>query len=499
MKYREEEGEVFDARLRADNPESKEDTPPSPPVMHEGTVNIDMGKADDSPLPADIKGATLKLAREQMDRLLSKYGKDERWRKYVSEDGTPGRKGIMEGLKGEGDIGLTCSLVSYSVLFNMVNGHTESRDWEADYRTLKKGYVILGVEADGEDMPVGLRTQRISRYPMIANALSGAMAEKRMGDVELFALMSEEMVKSLKMSDIVFGVERKGKPVSLTVEEMKLVRALSAYIDYQSDGMTQAVKEVDRAAKEGVGNVPKPSLRISIQDLSRIIRGAAREADIRATGETLLRLGEKEQVLRIHTESRDYKFARPLFLVSEKCWEEFSKIRTGRGRKAKGDMDEEPLLIAVEVVLSHIFLYEARAKYCRFFPERFFPIARRHRDKLFHTLFDVLQNSYRRKCYIPYQKDRKENGGKSVSYIYKISLASLRDRIPTDYTSTRKMQLKFFTDLERAIPDLVEYGIITGETRLSREEGFLYVHYNPLFSEGKELIPDTKDIEEKEG
>ncbi len=498
MKHREEEGEVFDARLRADNPESKEDTPPSPPVMHEGTVNIDMGKADDSPLPADIKGATLKLAREQMDRLLSKYGKDERWRKYVSEDGTPDQNGIIEGLKGE-DIGLTCSLVSYSVLFNMVNGLVEIKDWEADYRTLKKGYVILGVEADGEDMPGELQTQQISRYPIIANALSGAMSEKRMENGDLFALLDEEMVKSLKMSDRVFSVERKGKPVSLTVEEMKLVRALSAYIDYQSDGMIQAVKEIDRAAKEGVGNVPKPSLRVSIQDLSRTIRGAARETDIRSTGETLLSLGEKEQILRIHTKSGDYKFARPLVLIRGKIWKEFSEIRTGRGRKAKGDIDEEPLLIAAEVELSHIFLYEAKAKYCRFFPERFFPIARRHRDKLFHTLFDVLQNSYRRKCYIPYMKDRKENGGKSVSYIYKISLASLRDRIPTDYTSTRKMQLKFFTDLERAIPDLVEYGIITGETRLSREEGFLYVHYNPLFSEGKELIPDTKDIEEKEG
>ncbi len=492
MKHREEEGEVFDARLRADNPESKEDTPPSPPVMHEGTVNIDMGKVDDSPLPADIKGATLELAREQMDRLLSKYGKDERWRKYVSEDGTPDQKGIMERMMGEGDISLTYTLVSYSVLFNMVNGLVEIKDWEADYRTLKKGYVILGVEADGEDMLEELQTQQISRYPIIANALSGAMSEKRRENGDIFVQLNGEMIRKIEESDKINYIDRRGKPVILTVEEMKLVRALSAYIDYQSDGMIQAVKEVDRAAKEGVGNVPKPSLKVSIQDLCRTIKGEVRERDIRNMGALLLGLGQKKQILKIYTDSGVIAFVRPLVDIKQEIWASHITKRTGRGEKAGEGLDKSYLLTAVEVEFAPIFFYEADTKYCRFFPERFFPIARRHRDQLFHTLFDVLQNSYRRKCYIPYMKDRKENGGKSVSYIYKISLASLRDRIPTNYTETRKMHWQFLTDLERAIPDLVEYGIITGETRLSREEGFLYVHYNPLFSGGEELIPETK-------
>lgn len=312
----------------------------------------------------------------------------------------------------------------------------------------------------------------------IANGLSAGLAGRR--QLSLFEELNEDSLASLQRSDEVLYIDRRGKDISLTNDEHLLVKALSARIPFGEENIKNYINELvdtpqDEKGKYITRNI---SLPFSIAELSKTIIGDTKEASIKKIGERLIRLAEVEQAIPYYINGKKLLLSRPLIKLEEKIYDCYSTIRSAKGKRkpTTGTTEEERILLAANVVFTPIFLHEASNKYCPIYEDRYFKIARSNKTEIFLNVLSDLESKWRQ-YYINYQKSKH----KAEALVYKNSTATIRDSLKTDYTSSRKRRSDFIPDLQRAINSLIEYGIITDKSHITKDNTNVVFYYNPDF------------------
>ena len=78
---------------------------------------------------------------------------------------------------------------------------------------------------------------------------------------------------------------------------------------------------------------------------------------------------------------------------------------------------------------------------------------------------------------------------KKVARIYAADTLTIRNRLTTDYEGNRKMMRQFIPDLQKAVNSLIDYGIITDESHITKDKQKVLFFYNPDFvSDGIEML-----------
>lgn len=347
----------------------------------------------------------------------------------------------------------------------------------------------------------GKESKEIGR---ISNALNANIAMRK--QLNLFSCLDDRASETLSLSDKAHYVDRKGKPISLSVEEIQVVKALSYYLPFDSPEIKSYIEEINRlginSAKGETKKVPI-QIPVSVIQLCKDIIGDTREASLIKMSERLERLEQVEQAQYFTLkDGSTFSVVRPLIRFNEKLYKLPSEIRSSRGRK-KSQTDEnkeERILVAANIIYSALFLYEATNKYCPIYKEKLFEVWRKNKTEIFAVLLSDLESKWRQ-YYINSNKaekaaksehkdlrgtDKEEYNrlvaeAKKKALIYKSSTLTIRDRVPTDYETDRKQRSRFIPDLQRAIDSLIEYGIITEESRITKDKENVVFVYNQNF------------------
>lgn len=344
-----------------------------------------------------------------------------------------------------------------------------------------------------------------NRLARISNALSGNIAAVK--QPSLFDELEEEQSTALQKSDKKYYVDRKGKSISLNVEQIKLTKYISSCIHFANEKVKESIAIINTMDANGNTYSNKTlspvQIPISIVNACKDIIGTAKEKDIKTMGERLIALSQIKQVQTFKVGTEEYKAVRPLIMLNEQIYKKYSEVRSKKGRKKEeAPKEEEDILIAANVIVSSLLLYEAQNKYCPFFKEKYFLVSKKNKTELFHILLSDLENKWRQ-YYInytraerQYKKDNKEllstnkeeyykglGLAKKNSLTYKCSLATLRGRVTTDYESQRVYRAKYLKDIQKALASCIEYGIITDKSHVSTDKQNLILVYNANFND----------------
>lgn len=344
-----------------------------------------------------------------------------------------------------------------------------------------------------------------NRLTRISNALSGNIAAVK--QPSLFDELEAEQSTALRKSDKKYYVDRKGKSISLNVEQIKLTKYISSCIHFANKKVKESIAIINTMNAKGEMNSDKTlspvQIPISIVNACKDIIGTAKEKDIKTMGERLIALSQIKQVQTFKVGTEEYKVVRPLILLNEQIYKKYSEVRSKKGRKKEeASKEEEDILIAANVIVSSLLLYEAQNKYCPFFKEKYFLVSKKNKTELFHILLSDLESKWRQ-YYInytraerQYKKDNKEllSANKEEYYkglglakknalTYKCSLATLRGRVTTDYESQRVYRAKYLKDIQKALASCIEYGIITDKSHVSTDKQNLILVYNANFND----------------
>lgn len=345
----------------------------------------------------------------------------------------------------------------------------------------------------------------------VSNALNTNIAIRK--QLNLFSQLDEDSQNKLSISDEAHYVDRRGKAVSLSVEEIQLVKALSSYLPFHSPEIQAYIAAINTMDSTGdYKEVPKAPIQIpvSILQLSKDIIGDTKEASLIKIAERLKRLEGIEQVQYFYTQDGKFSVVRPLIKFNEKIYKHYSEVRSTKGRKKaqEPEVKEAKILVGANIIYSSLFLYEATNKFCPVYTQRLFEVWRKNKTEIFAVLLSDLESKFRQ-YYINSIKAennaKKENkdlratnkdeyyrlvaSAKKKAFIYKSSTATIRDRVTTDYETNRMQRSRFIPDLQRAIDSLVDYGIITDETKITNDKENVVFFYNPDF------VPKDKDLQ----
>lgn len=344
-----------------------------------------------------------------------------------------------------------------------------------------------------------------NRLARISNALSGNIAAVK--QPSLFDELETEQSKALRKSDKKYYVDRKGKSISLNVEQIKLTKYISSCIPFANKNVRENIAIINTMNAKGKMNSDKTlspvQIPISIVNACKDIIGTAKEKDIKTMGERLIALSQIKQVQTFKVGTEEFKVVRPLIMLNEQIYKKYSEVRSKKGRKKEeAPKEEEDILIAANVIVSSLLLYEAQNKYCPFFKEKFFLVSKKNKTELLHILLSDLESKWRQ-YYInytraerQYKKDNKEllstnkeeyykglGLAKKNALTYKCSLATLRGRVTTDYESQRVYRAKYLKDIQKALASCIEYGIITDKSHVSTDKQNLILVYNANFND----------------
>lgn len=344
-----------------------------------------------------------------------------------------------------------------------------------------------------------------NRLARISNALSGNIAAVK--QPSLFDELEAEQSTALRKSDKKYYVDRKGKSISLNVEQIKLTKYISSCIHFANEKVKESIAIINTMNAKGEMNSDKTlspvQIPISIVNACKDIIGTAKEKDIKTMGERLIALSQIKQVQTFKVGTEEFKVVRPLIMLNEQIYKKYSEVRSKKGRKKEeAPKEEEDILIAANVIVSSLLLYEAQNKYCPFFKEKYFLVSKKNKTELFHILLSDLENKWRQ-YYInytraerQYKKDNKEllstnkeeyykglGLAKKNALTYKCSLATLRGRVTTDYESQRVYKAKYLKDIQKALASCIEYGIITDKSHVSTDKLNLILVYNANFND----------------
>lgn len=351
----------------------------------------------------------------------------------------------------------------------------------------------------------------------ISNALNTNIAIRK--QLNLFDYLDEEQQGKLTLSDEAHYIDRRGKTISLSVEEIQIVKALSSYLPFNDPEIKAYITAINTMDAKGELKItPKAPVQIpvSVLQLSKDIIGDTKEASLKKIAERLKRLEEIEQVQYFNVNGERYSVVRPLIRFNEKLYKHYSEIRSSKGRKKAQDPDvkEKKILVGANIIYSSLFLYEATNKYCPLYTQKLFEVWRRNKTELFAILLSDLESKWRQyylnsiKAETAAKQEHKElkatdkdeyyrlvAEAKRKALIYKSNTLTIRDRVTTDYETDRKQRSRFLPDLQRAIDSLVKYGIITDKSHITQDRESVIFVYNAKFvpkDTENLLLPDTE-------
>lgn len=272
-----------------------------------------------------------------------------------------------------------------------------------------------------------------------------------------------ELLVQLKAVDDMRLVDRGGKPTYLTRRQTKIVYALSMFLNQQKEEpeIKAYVLKVSR------GETPKSRIAIpvGITELTKMVTtdGKARERQKREVLKDLKAISDMKQVQTFGeygTEEGKVRFIASLINISE----QLEDLSEGKSL----DMDY------VTVQFGSIFFYELYKKYAIIKPSLFqiWGKAGSGTDtELFGILLsDLLEKYSGHKIAYLNAKAKKGTQGKdkyaSLAYERKKALtyseytSTIMERVSTGYGDSREQKKRFYTDLEKAILALSQYGLI---------------------------------------
>ena len=316
------------------------------------------------------------------------------------------------------------------------------------------------------------------------------------GSKQALALAEMEVVDKQRL------VDRRGKEVYLTFKDMKYIYALSHFLSLIRE--REDVKSYVSKLSQGFTPDFNIILTIDIVALTKFVEidGNARKRQKEATIRELDRLANIKQVITLGRKGeKELKYVDSLITIPTKLIDSTT--------------DKSLDIDVVRVQLGYSFFYELYNKYAVIKPELFKFWGKKGSGtdtELFGVLLSDLLGkfSFHRIAAIQaVEKIRKKDYKTEDSFFkarskaernaltYSETYDTIKQRVTTDYDSTREQKKRFYVDLARALSTLVELGLITSysPTDLSKAER-LDVVFNKDYTKRSE--PSEVEVKTKQ-
>lgn len=317
------------------------------------------------------------------------------------------------------------------------------------------------------------------------------------GSKQALALAEMEVIDKQRL------VDRRGKEVYLTFKDMKYIYALSHFLSLIRN--RDDVKSYVSQLSQGLTPTFSIILTIDIVALTKFVEidGKARKRQKETTIRELERLANIKQVVTLGRKGqKELKYVDSLITIKTKLIDETE------GKVLDIDI--------VNVELGYSFFYELYNKYAVIKPELFKLWGKRgsgtdtelfgvllsdllgkfsfHRIAAIQAVGKIKKKDY--KTEESYYKAR--NKAEKAALTYTETYEVIKQRVTTDYDSTREQKKNFLIDLSRALSSFVELGLITEyfPTDLSKAER-LDVVFNMSYTKQNEIVAYKE--EEKKG
>ena len=316
------------------------------------------------------------------------------------------------------------------------------------------------------------------------------------GSKQALALAEMEVVDKQRL------VDRRGKEVYLTFKDMKYIYALSHFLSLIRE--REDVKSYVSQLSQGLTPDFNIILTIDIVALTKFVEidGNARKRQKEATIRELDRLANIKQVITLGRKGeKELKYVDSLITIPTKLIDSTT--------------DKSLDIDVVRVQLGYSFFYELYNKYAVIKPELFKLWGKKGSGtdtELFGVLLSDLLGkfSYHRIAAIQAVERIKKKDYKTEDSFFKArskaernaltyseTYDTIKQRVTTDYGSTREQKKRFYVDLSRALSTLVELGLITSysPTDLSKAER-LDVVFNKDYTKRSE--PSEVEVKTKQ-
>ena len=316
------------------------------------------------------------------------------------------------------------------------------------------------------------------------------------GSKQALALAEMEVVDKQRL------VDRRGKEVCLTFKDMKYIYALSHFLSLIRE--REDVKSYVSLLSQDITPDFNIILTIDIVALTKFVEidGNARKRQKEATIRELDRLANIKQVITLgRNGEKELKYVDSLITIPTKLIDSTT--------------DKSLDIDVVRVQLGYSFFYELYNKYAVIKPE-LFKIWGKKGSGTDTELFGVLLSdllgkfSFHRIAAIQAVEKIKKKDYKTEDSFFKArskaernaltyseTYDTIKQRVTTDYDSTREQKKRFYVDLSRALSTLVELGLITSysPTDLSKAER-LDVVFNKDYTKRSE--PSEVEVKTKQ-
>lgn len=316
------------------------------------------------------------------------------------------------------------------------------------------------------------------------------------GSKQALALAEMEVVDKQRL------VDRRGKEVYLTFKDMKYIYALSHFLSLIRE--REDVKSYVSQLSQGLTPDFNIVLTIDIVALTKFVEidGNARKRQKEATIRELDRLANIKQVITLGRKGeKELKYVDSLITIPTKLIDSTT--------------DKSLDIDVVRVQLGYSFFYELYNKYAVIKPELFKLWGKKgsgtdtelfgvllsdllgkfsfHRIAAIQAVEKIKKKDYKTEDSYFKARNKAERNALTYSETYEV----IKQRVTTDYDSTREQKKNFLIDLSRALSALVELGLITSysPTDLSKAER-LDVVFNKDYTKRSE--PSEVEVETKQ-
>lgn len=301
----------------------------------------------------------------------------------------------------------------------------------------------------------------------MSNALSKAIAYERTP-----SLFDEDYIKErdkelkelleLKQGDTALCVDRRNKPVVLTSYQNRIVHALSYAISREIETSEDVRKKIQQPTK--VGNTI--SRNVNITALTSLIFNSTRKRYKETIIREIYNLAHIRQVQILGTGDNKVKLTAPLIMIGATL-EDLSQEK-------RNNLD------VMEVYFGAAFFFELSTRYATITPKLFEVWGKSGRGtELFSILLDSIFSVYwhyrqaankaeeQVKLYYKTNKIAKGELKEAIAearreaMTYELNISTIKQRVTTNYDSSREMKRKFKIDLQNAINGFKELDLIT--------------------------------------
>jgi len=332
-------------------------------------------------------------------------------------------------------------------------------------------------------------------------ALLSNIASKKTSLQTLFPEGSKEssQLKQMVAIDQAKLINREGKPVALTATDIKHVIALSHFLTQYKDSeeIQKYVKSLQTGRASGSLLNSSIVIPINVAEFTKFVStdGKARARQKQTTIDQFKKLSEIKQVQTYGKGEDKVQFIAPLIHIKEELVDLSPEKRL--------DLD------IINIEFGRLFFYKLYNEYAIIKPSLFQIWGKMEgtKNELFSVLLSDLLSKYSghriasinaTKGIKQSQYKTEESYFKAINKLKKEALTysemeeGIKQRITTDYTSTRVQKSRFKKDLDLAILALRSYGLITEAYRTETKEGVrINFVFNPDYHKQQETIIES--------